>query len=149
MSEPAKDETDLVKCMAKAMHDSVYKGETDWKDTRKFERYYREAEAEAALVAIRAAGWAVVPVEPTEEMRRATFDLEHWKEVCYAHEAELDWLRADVKRMREALEYAEAAAKGIASSIHTALEKERRAKAPSDLAEMDADLLDIDPEMKP
>jgi len=77
------------------------------------------------------------------------FDLDHWKEVCYAHEAELQWLRADVKRMREALEYAEAAAKGIASSIHTALEKERRAKALSDLAEMDADLLDIDPEVKP
>jgi hypothetical protein len=31
-------------------------------------------------------------------------DLAHWKEVCYAHEAELQWLRADVKRMREALE---------------------------------------------
>jgi len=28
-------------------------------------------------------------------------------------------------------------------------QKERRAKALSDLAEMDADLLDIDPEMKP
>jgi hypothetical protein len=61
MSEPAKDETDLVQCMAKAMHDSVYKGQTKWEDTRKFERYYREAEADAALAAIRAAGWAVVP----------------------------------------------------------------------------------------
>ena len=61
MTEPAKDETNLVQCMAKAMHDSVYKGQTKWEDTRKFERYYREAEAEAALVAIRKAGWAVVP----------------------------------------------------------------------------------------
>jgi len=32
------------------------------------------------------------------------FDLEHWKEVSYAHEAENQWLRADVERMREALE---------------------------------------------
>ena len=68
MSEPAKDEADLIKCMAKAMHDSVYKGQTKWEDTRKFERYYREAEAEAALAAIRAAGWAVVPIKPTNEM---------------------------------------------------------------------------------
>ena len=67
MSEPAKDEADLVKCMAKAMHDSVYQGETRWEDTRKFERYYREAEAEAALAAIRAAGWAVVPLNPERD----------------------------------------------------------------------------------
>jgi hypothetical protein len=31
--------------------------------------------AEEALAAIRAAGWAVVPVEPTEEMIRATDSL--------------------------------------------------------------------------
>jgi hypothetical protein len=37
-------------------------------DVSKFERLYREMEADAALAAIRAAGWAVVPVEPTEEM---------------------------------------------------------------------------------
>ena len=30
------------------------------------------------------------------------FDLEHWKEVCYAHEAELEWLRAENARLREA-----------------------------------------------
>jgi len=32
-------------------------------------------------------------------------DLTHWKEVCYAHEAELQWLRADAERMGEALVY--------------------------------------------
>jgi D-mannonate dehydratase len=116
------------------------------------------------------------------------FDLEHWKEVCYAHEAELQWLRADVKRMREALatftEYQLATLEGLPAKtskrerqrqqqiadkmvdacklfgcytkdrtprLHEILcgQKERRAKALSDLAEMDADLLDIDPEMKP
>ena len=78
MSEPAKDEADLVKCMAKAMHDSVYQGETKWEDTRKFERYYREAEAEAALVAIRAAGWAVVPQrQPTLKMLNAAHALKN------------------------------------------------------------------------
>jgi predicted nucleic acid-binding Zn-ribbon protein len=32
------------------------------------------------------------------------FDLEHWKEVCYAHEAELEWLRAEDARLRESAE---------------------------------------------
>jgi hypothetical protein len=32
-------------------------------------------------------------------------DLEVWKEVCYAHEAELEWLRAENARLREALVY--------------------------------------------
>jgi hypothetical protein len=40
-------------------------------DASKFERLYREMEADAALAAIRAAGWAVVPVEPTDEMFEA------------------------------------------------------------------------------
>jgi hypothetical protein len=71
MSEPAKDEADLVECMAKAMQDSVYRGQSKWEYTSKVERYYREAEAEAALTAIRAAGWAVVPVEPTDKMLEA------------------------------------------------------------------------------
>jgi hypothetical protein len=88
-------------------------------------------------------------------------DFTHWKEVCYAHEAELQWLRADVKRMREALTwYAQDYDYKTPSIIwdggaiaRAALDpdgqKERRAKALSDLAEMDADLLDIDPEVKP
>jgi hypothetical protein len=32
------------------------------------------------------------------------FDLKHWKEVCYAHEVELECLRAENARLREALE---------------------------------------------
>ena len=89
-------------------------------------------------------------------------DLTHWKEVCYAHEAELEWLRAENARLRAALEeIAENASKAghalkqrcaIWAVARVALDpdrqKERRAKALSDLAEMDADLLDIDPEMK-
>ena len=31
------------------------------------------------------------------------FDLEHWKEVCYAHEVELECLRAENDLLREAL----------------------------------------------
>jgi len=53
------------------------------------------------------------------------FDLTHWKEVCYAHEVELEWLRAENARLR---------------AIITDM-------ALSDLAEMDADLLDIEPEV--
>jgi len=72
MSEPAKDEADLVKCMAKAMHDSVYGAESAWMDVSKIEQSYREMEAEAALAAIRAAGWTVVPrtAEPAS--------ISHW-----------------------------------------------------------------------
>jgi hypothetical protein len=81
MSEPAKDETDLVQCMAKAMHDSVYGWESAWMDVSKIEQSYREMEADAALAAIRAAGWAVVPG------------------------AEQDTLRAENARLREALLY--------------------------------------------
>jgi len=83
--------------------------------------------------------------------------------------AEVDDLRAENARLREALEgmlsgskYDEAADWWVLirtptsrelSAARAALDsdgqKERRAKALSDLAEMDADLLDIDPEMKP
>jgi hypothetical protein len=68
MSEPAKDKTDLVQRMAKTMHDLVYGKESAWMDASKIEQSYREMEADAVLAAIRAAGWAVVPVEPTEAM---------------------------------------------------------------------------------
>jgi hypothetical protein len=91
------------------------------------------------------------------------FDLEHWKEVCYAHEVELECLRAENDLLREALrEIAEkAATPGYApeqcrsiwwmarAALSPSGQKERRAKALSELAEMDADLLDIDPEVKP
>jgi hypothetical protein len=84
MSKLAKDEADLVECMAKAMQDSVYRGQSKWEYTSKVERYYREAEAEAALAAIRAAGWAVVPARLTKDM-------------------EYDAIRAENARLREAI----------------------------------------------
>ena len=53
MSEPAKDEAELI-------------------STLSYEIGTRTARA--ALAAIRAAGWAVVPVEPTEEIQAAIID---------------------------------------------------------------------------
>jgi len=101
--------------------------------------------------------------------QRGDSDLEVWKEVCYALEAELDWvrpdnaqLRAENARLREALEdllddsevhdfgeWFEDRLKQARAALDPDGQKERRAKALSDLAEMDADLLDIDPEVKP
>jgi hypothetical protein len=80
-----------------------------------------------------------------------------------AIKAELDAFRAENARLREALHEiaANASKAGHALKQRCAIwavaraalgpygQKERRAKALSELAEMDADLLDIDPEMKP
>jgi hypothetical protein len=96
MSEPAKDEAELIERMAKAMHDSVYSGQSAWMDASKFERLYREREADAALAAIRAAGWAVVPARLTKDM-------------------EYDALRAENARLREALQHADAALDSLMS----------------------------------
>jgi hypothetical protein len=87
MSEPAKDEVELVGRISCAI------------------MYLRGSDviATAAIAAIRAAGWTVVPAWLTENM-------------VY------DALRAENVRLREALDYAEAAAKGMASSIRTTLE---------------------------
>jgi hypothetical protein len=77
--------------------------------------------------------------------------------------AEADALRAENARLRDALrEIAEkAAAPGYApeqcrsiwwmarAALDPVEQQERRAKALAELAEMDADLLDIDPEVKP
>ena len=56
MSEPAKDEAALIKLIGQVIF--YFGGEED---------YFME-NAEAALAIIRAAGWTVVPVEPTDEM---------------------------------------------------------------------------------
>jgi hypothetical protein len=56
MNEPAKDEAALIKLIGQIIF--YFGGEED---------YFME-NAEAALAIILAAGWAVVPVEPTEEM---------------------------------------------------------------------------------
>ena len=68
MTEPAKDEAELVQRMSHAIWQSCDEGVT------------MDSIAEEALAAIRAAGWAVVPVEPTEEIEvailNATFRME-------------------------------------------------------------------------
>jgi hypothetical protein len=135
MSEPAKDEAELIGAIAWALWEF---GCSD------------DGAAKATLAAIRAAGWAVMPVGQA------------WDILVYH--------RAENARMREALQHAHAALDSLMSDempytescriwriatgcIREALDldgqKERRAKALSELAEMDADLLDIDPESKP
>ena len=69
MSESAKDEAELLD----AMVDAIWKYLTP--DTRWTSKPYVERDLAAA---IRAAGWAVVPVEPTEMMIRATDRDEHF-----------------------------------------------------------------------
>ena len=69
MTKPAKDEAELVKRVAKALHDEVYTEQSAWMDVSKFERSCREAEANTALATIRAAGWAVVPQTELDALR--------------------------------------------------------------------------------
>lgn len=52
MSEPAKDEAELMERVAEALYDN----------------YDLDLPMSFTLAAIRKAGWAVVPVEPTDEM---------------------------------------------------------------------------------
>ena len=65
MSEPAKDEAELVD----AMVDAIWEYLTP--ETRWTAKPYVERDLAAA---IRAAGWAVVPQEPTEEIQNAIID---------------------------------------------------------------------------
>ena len=77
MTEPAKDEAELVEVMAKAHRECWRDREglrvatRDWPDITVAQHLDCIAQMEAALAAIRAAGWVVVPVEPTDEMRSA------------------------------------------------------------------------------
>jgi hypothetical protein len=66
MSEPAKDEAELV------------------------ERIACSIPAWSLLAAIRAAGWAVVPVDPTREMLRAGYDESGGRAVIGIWEAMLE-----------------------------------------------------------
>jgi hypothetical protein len=61
MSEPAKDEAELIALIADVLSSN----------SLGFTHY---GQAVRALAAIRAAGWAVVPVEPTEEIQEAICD---------------------------------------------------------------------------
>jgi hypothetical protein len=78
MSEPAKDEAELIERMAEGLHNDY-----DLNLPEKYRGSFRTVRppescdiivgsVTAVLAAIRAAGWAVVPVEPTEDMIRAT-----------------------------------------------------------------------------
>jgi hypothetical protein len=73
MSEPAKDEAELAERIAarhyteRLMLDGARPGRT-WANLPQDERMMLVEDAKCDLAAIRAAGWAVVPVEPTEEM---------------------------------------------------------------------------------
>jgi hypothetical protein len=83
MSEPAKDEAELVKQIATDVQRSI-------RDGAKF-----DAIAVSALAAIREAGWAVVPVEPTWPMVRRGGDADiDWRGVAE------DKMLSDVEVMR-------------------------------------------------
>jgi len=76
MSEPAKDEAELAERIAarhyteRLMLDGARPGRT-WANLPQDERMMLVEDAKCDLAAIRAAGWAVVPVEPTDEMFEA------------------------------------------------------------------------------
>ena len=65
MSEPAKDEAELVERIARDLFEVPFGQFPSWNGKTYL------ADAAIALAAIRAAGWAVVPVEPTDEMFEA------------------------------------------------------------------------------
>jgi hypothetical protein len=100
MSEPAKDEIVLLRLAGEAIRQVLIKPPYCMEGTGcELPPCGCSQEAgKAVLAAIRAAGWDVVP------------------------QTEQDTLRAENARLRDALEYAEAAAKGMASSIRTTLE---------------------------
>jgi hypothetical protein len=137
MSEPAKDEAELLEQVVLTTCE-CHPGECYVKMGQML-CCAEDDKVEAVFAAIRAAGWAVVP------------------------QTELDALRAENDLLREALREiaANAAVPGFEPEQRHAIwqmaraasgpygQKERRAKALSELAEMDADLLDIDPEQKP
>jgi hypothetical protein len=147
MSKPAKDEAELTERIAarhyteRLMLDGARPGRT-WANLPQDERMMLVEDAKCDLAAIRAAGWAVMPVGQAWDIL-----------VCH---------RAENARLREALEdllddsevhdfgeWFEDRLKQARAALDPDGQKERRAKALSDLAEMDADLLDIDPEKKP
>jgi hypothetical protein len=75
MSKPAKNEAALLKRAGEAIRKALIKppGCTESTGCAVGPCHCAHLAAEAALAAIRKAGWAVVPVEPTEEM----FDAMH------------------------------------------------------------------------
>jgi len=79
MTNVAKDEAELIEQVALAILDYGVINNTI------------STLATSALAAIRAAGWAVVPVEPTEEMRRATWEAQFRHTNEKLHIKSSDW----------------------------------------------------------
>ena len=77
MSKPAKDEAELVEQMAMAMtkhfsmNNAPHMSGNPLNRLGVMERRRLDDATHAALAAIREAGWAVVPVEPTDKMLEA------------------------------------------------------------------------------
>ena len=71
MTNAAKDEAELVERIARDLWEVPLGQFPSWNGKSYL------ADAAIVLAAIRAAGWAVVPVEPTEEMRRATWEAQY------------------------------------------------------------------------
>jgi len=97
MSEPAKDKADLLKRAGEAIRKALIKppGCTESTVCAIGPCYCAHVAAEAALAAIRAAGWAVVPVEPTWPMVRRGGDADiDWRGVA------ADKMLSDVEVMR-------------------------------------------------
>ena len=87
MNEPAKDEAKLIEQVARAICCSNNCVGYNCKDCLigMYEEILKDD-----IAAIRAAGWAVVPVEPTKEMLRAGYDESGGRAVIGIWEAMLE-----------------------------------------------------------
>jgi len=96
MSAPAKDEAELVEWMAMAMakhfsmNNAPHMSGNPLNRLSILERGRLNNATNAAIAAIRAAGWAVVPVELTREMLRAGYDESGGRAVILIWEAMLE-----------------------------------------------------------
>jgi hypothetical protein len=86
MSEPAKDEAELLDRVAKIF---CCPSPSGCVDNINCDRLDFQIDAIRALAAIRAAGWAVVPVEPTIEMFGAGYAASGGRGVVLIWEAML------------------------------------------------------------
>ena len=92
MSEPAKDEIVLLRLAGEAIRQVLIKPPycMEGTDCELPPCGCSQEAGKAALAAIRAAGWAVVPIEPTREMLRAGYDESGGRAVIGIWEAMLE-----------------------------------------------------------
>lgn len=90
--ETAQTREALVEVMARAMCSALTGNESAYDNPRNYERESFQMEAEAALLALEAAGVRLVPVEATEEM------LEHGRDEGVIRLAER-WKAAELYRV--------------------------------------------------